>query len=73
MLKISVDGGVCHFEGEGSSTSLDVEMTCAGAAIITEMSKINHCSFEAAALILLQKCSLIYKDNIKEFDFNTDK
>lgn len=73
MLKISVDGGACRFEGEGSSVLLDTEMTCAGTAIIMHMAKINHCSFEAAALMLLQQCSLIYKDNIKEFDFNTDK
>lgn len=73
MLKISVDGGACQIEAEGSTRTLDIEMTCAGAAIITQMSKINHCSFEAAALMLLQQCSLIYKDNIKEFDLNADK
>ena len=72
MLKISVDGANCRFQGEGSTLLLDLEMTSACTAIITHMAKINHCSFETASLILFQQCSLTYKNNIDEFDINID-
>jgi hypothetical protein len=70
MLNIIVDKGSCRFRGAGSRELLDIEMTCAGAAIIDHMAKIKHCSFETAALMLLQQSSLIYKDNEEEFENN---
>lgn len=48
-------------------------MTCAGAAIIMQMAAINHCSFEAAALMLLQQSSILHQGDTKQFDINTEE
>lgn len=73
MLNITVDGGAVRFRAAGNNELLDTEMTCAGAAIIMQMAAINHCSFEAAALMLLQQSSILHQGDIKQFDINTEE
>lgn len=74
MLKIDIEfdkersGSMCHFEATGQGELLDIEMTIATTVLIKRMAQINHCSFETAALMLIQQSSMLYKQNTKEFD-----
>ena len=73
MLNITVDNGAVRLHAAGNDKLLDTEMTCAGTAIIMQMAAINHCSFEAAALMLLQQSSILHQEDIKQFDINTEE
>ena len=73
MLNITVDNGAVRLRAAGNDKLLDTEMTCAGTAIIMQMAAINHCSFEAAALMFLQQSSILHQGDIKQFDINTEE
>lgn len=74
MFKIEVNydnnrgGAQCHFETDGLGSTLKIETTIATIQIIKYMARLHHCSFETAALMLIQQASLLYKDNTKGFD-----
>ena len=74
MLKIDIEfdeersGSACRTEISGHKSIIDTEITIATVMLIKRMAQINDCSFETAALMLIQQSSILYKQNAKEFD-----